>query len=102
MIRRPPRSTLFPYTTLFRSWRVVDRGNIERNRVRRGVEIHSAIRRAAVVLNLEGKPDVASAHGITSLPNHPVMPTCHRDHLTRCDSNTAQLQRAHARQGRDL
>src|SRR3989442_4816169 len=24
MIRRPPRSTLFPYTTLFRSQRVVD------------------------------------------------------------------------------
>src|SRR5258705_6062386 len=24
MIRRPPRSTLFPYTTLFRSWRAVD------------------------------------------------------------------------------
>src|SRR2546430_12005981 len=23
MIRRPPRSTLFPYTTLFRSWNVV-------------------------------------------------------------------------------
>src|SRR2546429_2934307 len=23
MIRRPPRSTLFPYTTLFRSWRKV-------------------------------------------------------------------------------
>src|SRR5437016_13960178 len=23
MIRRPPRSTLFPYTTLFRSWRPV-------------------------------------------------------------------------------
>src|SRR2546427_4207757 len=23
MIRRPPRSTLFPYTTLFRSWRDV-------------------------------------------------------------------------------
>src|SRR5688572_32564444 len=23
MIRRPPRSTLFPYTTLFRSWHVV-------------------------------------------------------------------------------
>src|SRR5687767_15663581 len=32
MIRRPPRSTLFPYTTLFRSWRhrprsVVPRGS---------------------------------------------------------------------------
>src|SRR5437016_8909731 len=24
MIRRPPRSTLFPYTTLFRSWGVGD------------------------------------------------------------------------------
>src|SRR3712207_7239683 len=24
MIRRPPRSTLFPYTTLFRSYRAVD------------------------------------------------------------------------------
>src|SRR2546426_4974334 len=26
MIRRPPRSTLFPYTTLFRSQRLADRG----------------------------------------------------------------------------
>src|SRR2546427_7940445 len=25
MIRRPPRSTLFPYTTLFRSWRRASR-----------------------------------------------------------------------------
>src|SRR3712207_8442389 len=25
MIRRPPRSTLFPYTTLFRSFRVLNR-----------------------------------------------------------------------------
>src|SRR3989449_9317187 len=24
MIRRPPRSTLFPYTTLFRSWQAYD------------------------------------------------------------------------------
>src|SRR5260221_4874522 len=29
MIRRPPRSTLFPYTTLFRS-AVVHRGHLER------------------------------------------------------------------------
>src|SRR2546427_8330893 len=26
MIRRPPRSTLFPYTTLFRSTRQIDQG----------------------------------------------------------------------------
>src|SRR5256885_10007124 len=28
MIRRPPRSTLFPYTTLFRSPAVVERGGV--------------------------------------------------------------------------
>src|SRR5690349_22858888 len=28
MLRRPPRSTLFPYTTLFRSW-LNERGRIE-------------------------------------------------------------------------
>src|SRR2546421_12847627 len=27
MIRRPPRSTLFPYTTLFRSWVQFDEGS---------------------------------------------------------------------------
>src|SRR5690348_17720474 len=30
MIRRPPRSTLFPYTTLFRSNRRADRGGSSR------------------------------------------------------------------------
>src|SRR3712207_7088671 len=33
MIRRPPRSTLFPYTTLFRSgWRVLVLGTLGRSR----------------------------------------------------------------------
>src|SRR2546422_7355214 len=32
MIRRPPRSTLFPYTTLFRSYRAVDNYVLERAR----------------------------------------------------------------------
>src|SRR3712207_7923574 len=30
MIRRPPRSTLFPYTTLFRSGFVIRSANVER------------------------------------------------------------------------
>src|SRR3712207_9556691 len=30
MIRRPPRSTLFPYTTLFRSWGQ-DKSRVEKN-----------------------------------------------------------------------
>src|SRR2546422_6080835 len=33
MIRRPPRSTLFPYTTLFRSPLALERGEILRDRV---------------------------------------------------------------------
>src|SRR2546429_4725366 len=39
MIRRPPRSTLFPYTTLFRSGaeRVVRRGLLEPALARRGL-----------------------------------------------------------------
>src|ERR1041384_8559304 len=32
MIRRPPRSTLFPYTTLFRSRRWAARGGVRRRR----------------------------------------------------------------------
>src|SRR5256885_12746424 len=31
MIRRPPRSTLFPYTTLFRSYKAVVMLNVERD-----------------------------------------------------------------------
>src|SRR2546426_2454391 len=36
MIRRPPRSTLFPYTTLFRSTRQEAAGSPDRSRFRDG------------------------------------------------------------------
>src|SRR2546429_3824074 len=46
MIRRPPRSTLFPYTTLFRSMRPtasIHTGMLEPTRVAfRGVDVFSA------------------------------------------------------------
>src|SRR2546422_6588029 len=38
MIRRPPRSTLFPYTTLFRSQRVAERGVLRGPRSREASE----------------------------------------------------------------
>src|SRR2546429_5047490 len=38
MIRRPPRSTLFPYTTLFRSRRIFGRGNGKVHRTRAVIE----------------------------------------------------------------
>src|SRR5439155_3640728 len=43
MIRRPPRSTLFPYTTLFRS-----RSNCRRCRWRQAEWMHEGMRRARV------------------------------------------------------
>src|SRR5206468_11031686 len=43
MIRRPPRSTLFPYTTLFRS-----RAALGRLKYGRGVAMHERHRRARV------------------------------------------------------
>src|SRR3712207_6898937 len=50
MIRRPPRSTLFPYTTLFRSGGVVER----QDAVARDVHMLLAHRREAVRLVLGG------------------------------------------------
>src|SRR3712207_7817392 len=40
MIRRPPRSTLFPYTTLFRSGTGIDAGEHARGGARRHGEDH--------------------------------------------------------------
>src|SRR2546427_9509327 len=42
MIRRPPRSTLFPYTTLFRSARADPAGAVQGQGSRRGRHLHHA------------------------------------------------------------
>src|SRR3712207_7001505 len=60
MIRRPPRSTLFPYTTLFRS-----RG---RGRAR-GVDGGGRMRREDHVLELELRAGDLSDHVRDPLPN---------------------------------
>src|SRR5258707_3056786 len=39
MIRRPPRSTLFPYTTLFRSWKLSARTHRRTRRTTRGLRL---------------------------------------------------------------
>src|SRR3712207_7724293 len=51
MIRRPPRSTLFPYTTLFRSRR---RGRADRRLLGRGAR--AAVRRARPPARPRGDP----------------------------------------------
>src|SRR3712207_7741974 len=56
MIRRPPRSTLFPYTTLFRSYRVVQwsTGNVGRHALA-GITAHPALELAGVWVSTEDK-----------------------------------------------
>src|SRR3712207_7728090 len=44
MIRRPPRSTLFPYTTLFRSHRTDEYGGDLSGRLHYPLEVFEAIR----------------------------------------------------------
>src|SRR3989442_9809781 len=56
MIRRPPRSTLFPYTTLFRSLPVADRLTRahDMNRAIDAVHDRDAVSQPAGVLDLDG------------------------------------------------
>src|SRR2546430_12588890 len=55
MIRRPPRSTLFPYTTLFRSPRGLPSAGLSR---RRGVREHvPVLRRLRGALHPRPRPD---------------------------------------------
>src|SRR5256885_4902551 len=68
MIRRPPRSTLFPYTTLFRSRRA---GRLQR----------SADRSIA-----------ASASCSSSSPGRPLTPTAPMRTSSRSEEHTSELQ----------
>src|SRR2546430_12663065 len=54
MIRRPPRSTLFPYTTLFRSEMARSDGRVREHRpaaVHGGVSLRAALDRKSTRLN---------------------------------------------------
>src|SRR3712207_8087590 len=58
MIRRPPRSTLFPYTTLFRSEAAIRKGDFA-GTPRRDRELHA--RMCSSVRLLRGAGDVGDA-----------------------------------------
>src|SRR3712207_7172910 len=82
MIRRPPRSTLFPYTTLFRS-RVVDRA---KDLIKSGGEWISSI---ALETAAAAHPDVAEAAAV-AVPHprwgeRPLL-------LVRSEEHTSELQ----------
>src|SRR3712207_8396033 len=86
MIRRPPRSTLFPYTTLFRS----------------AIDITEATRPDVVLMDLNipgGGGDVATAAIVMRHPDVSVLVlTMHTDdrHLRRADRKSTRLNSSHA------
>src|SRR3712207_8689069 len=43
MLRRPPRSTLFPYTTLFRSREVLEVGPVLEDVLHRGLDLYALV-----------------------------------------------------------
>src|SRR2546427_8902674 len=61
MIRRPPRSTLFPYTTLFRSLDVLEEAVVSRNDAPASHPQHHAAGLVAVAREADGVR-VAPAH----------------------------------------
>src|SRR5260370_6905287 len=83
MIRRPPRSTLFPYTTLFRSGEIVFRPG-------RAGETYKGI--GKYDLNLEGMPvfaDTVGPHGsATSDSERTIVTSATKQVLALIDSFT--------------
>src|SRR3712207_7177691 len=77
MIRRPPRSTLFPYTTLFRSRRG------RRLRQRQGVHHHPAARRDQLVERREMPVDGPDAD---PRPLGDVVPARSEEHTSELQS----------------
>src|SRR3712207_9000365 len=75
MIRRPPRSTLFPYTTLFRSLREVDRDDALRR------EQAPALRTPRLRPRLRRNQRV-----------RPLLLQMHRLLLPRSEEHTSELQ----------
>src|SRR2546427_7995515 len=77
MIRRPPRSTLFPYTTLFRSWRQA-----------LGEKMHM-VRHYAVGVDCDGLGERFAAKVVKK----PVCAGCvEEDSFARSEEHTSELQ----------
>src|SRR5258708_32436555 len=75
MIRRPPRSTLFPYTTLFRSAQLLaDEGRIARHELGPGARRGLQQRPALAIERVIGKAEQRSEEHTSELqsPDHLV------------------------------
>src|SRR2546430_9086084 len=78
MIRRPPRSTLFPYTTLFRSWMG------DRPLSSRGREVLDEMSRIGMMVDM--------AHASRRTKGHPRPPLGETVLFARSEEHTSELQ----------
>src|SRR2546422_11224498 len=101
MIRRPPRSTLFPYTTLFRSLRV----EAGEGGQQRGMDVQDASRKSPDEIRAQDAHEAREAHQVHLKLLEDT------DHLTvvlfsafplRRDEASLEFQRARAGQPRSV
>src|SRR3712207_8377372 len=86
MIRRPPRSTLFPYTTLFRSGAAERDGEPDRPPRERGDrEVHEDLRDPHARVLAAGEPDLQERE-----------PGLHEEHQDGGDRKSTRLNSSHA------
>src|SRR5438034_3783395 len=87
MSHRPPRSTLFPYTTLFRSTSPVLQGHLDRDvTTHHHLGAHSKLHAGEAHVD-----DLARDHGAAGVPHHGwPRDMCPRD--TRSEEHTSELQ----------
>src|SRR5947209_16282074 len=94
MLRRPPRATLFPYTTLFRSGRIalISRGTCTFSTKIRNAQAAGA---AAVLVanNVAGDPVAMASDGTPSQPVVPAYMVADRK-STRLNSSHANISYA--------
>src|SRR2546428_7359105 len=90
MIRRPPRSTLFPYTTLFRSHPVVaGRGRAGHALPSRRVAGLEAVAELAVVAGDGGRVVADVLHGVTGVGRAEAVVVRSEDHTSEIQARSA-------------
>src|SRR3712207_6880713 len=81
MIRRPPRSTLFPYTTLFRSALLLVRYRLRRRERGRG----------SALVGTQGRPLGLRRRANSKLAKRGAL-SCQRSRSQRSEEHTSELQ----------
>src|SRR5260370_27605329 len=84
MIRRPPRSTLFPYTTLFRSRRTEMQSNYLKTFMKKTVHVATVLLLGAGFATAQQQINLSAGATTASLPN-PLL-------AGRSEEHTSELQ----------